>query len=125
MFAVSAFTRRNFGHETGFCLAGVSRAGLQCYCRAGWRAGREAFVGRIWPAGRRLPDFGLERLAAASGCMSSEINPKNVFFIFAFESNVRVTGYCSLLQLTFRAGVTTCWAMVLRGSARSQSQRSR
>ena len=40
MFAVSAFTRRNFAHETGFCLAGVSRAGLQCYCRAGWRAGR-------------------------------------------------------------------------------------
>ena len=37
MFAVSAFTRRNFAHETGFCLAGVSRAGLQCYCRAGWR----------------------------------------------------------------------------------------
>ena len=40
MFAVSAFTRRKFAHETGFCLAGVSRAGLQCYCRAGWRAGR-------------------------------------------------------------------------------------
>ena len=38
MFAVSAFTRRNFAHETGICLAGVSRAGLQCYCRAGWRA---------------------------------------------------------------------------------------
>ena len=25
MFAVSAFTRRHFAHETGFCLAGVSR----------------------------------------------------------------------------------------------------
>ena len=35
MFAVSAFTRRNVAHETGFCLAGVSRAELQCYCRAG------------------------------------------------------------------------------------------
>ena len=57
MFAV---TRRNFAHGTGFCLAGVSRAGLQCYCRAGWRAGRYAFMGRIWPAGRRLPDFGIE-----------------------------------------------------------------
>ena len=31
---------RNFAHETGICLAGVSRAGLQCNCRAGWRAGR-------------------------------------------------------------------------------------
>ena len=36
-------------------LAGVPRAGLQYYCRTGWRAGRYAFVGRIWPAGRRLP----------------------------------------------------------------------
>ena len=62
MFALSAFTRRNFTHETGFCLAGVSRAGLQCYCRAGWRAGRWAFMGRIWPAGRRLPDFAVEGL---------------------------------------------------------------
>ena len=43
----------------GLTVAGVSRAGLQCYCRAGWRAGRLAFVGRIWPAGRRLPAHGL------------------------------------------------------------------
>ena len=51
MFAVSAFTRRNFAHETGF----VSRAGLQCYCRAGWRAGRYTFVGRIWPRAGGCP----------------------------------------------------------------------
>ena len=30
-------------------------AGLQCYCRAEWRAGRSAFVGRIWPAARGCP----------------------------------------------------------------------
>ena len=35
MFAVSAYiyATRNFAPETGISLAGVSRAGLQCYCR--------------------------------------------------------------------------------------------
>ena len=45
MFAVSAFTRRNFAHETGFCLAGVSRAGLQCAEQGGGPDARPSWAG--------------------------------------------------------------------------------
>ena len=42
LFAISAwiYATLNFAHKAGIFFARVSRAGLQCYCRTGWRAGR-------------------------------------------------------------------------------------
>ena len=60
MFAVSAFTRRNFAHETrllfGWGFAG--RFAMLLPCRV---AGRTLGVrGPDLAVGRRLPDFGLD-----------------------------------------------------------------
>ena len=91
------------GVSGGLTVAGVSRAGLQCYCRAGWRAGRLPFVGRIWPAGRRLPAHGLDRSTRFSlnRSVHSDTNPTSLESIQPCYNYCAKTIYSHISTITW------------------------